>query len=456
MCKGGFKVKTLWHKSLILSLITIFCLASILPLNRAEAAQDPLNIESDAAILVEAKTGKILYQKNIDAVLGIASMTKMMTEYLLLEAIKEKRVKWDQEYTVSDYVYKISQNRKLSNVPLRKDGKYTVRELYEAMAIYSANGATVAIAEIVAGSEENFVKMMNEKAAELGLKDYKFVNATGLNNRDLQGLHPAGSDENAENVMSARAVATLAYHLLNEYPEILETASIPKKTFREGTDDEIKMDNWNWMLPGLVYSYEGVDGIKTGYTEFAGYCFTGTAERNGIRFITVVMNAKTDGQGTYKARFEETRKLLDYGFSNYSMKELYPAGYQIKGKSTLPVTKGKEKSVQIETKKPLSVVVKNGQEKNWEPVYVIDKKKLTKEGELTAPVKKGEKVGYMTVKYKGEDDYGYLTSDGEEAVQVDLVVSKDVEKANWFVLTIRGIGGLFSDVWTSVVKTVKG
>jgi D-alanyl-D-alanine carboxypeptidase (penicillin-binding protein 5/6) len=163
-------VKSLWHKSLVLSLLTIFCLASFLPLNRVEAAQDPLNIEADAAILVEAKTGKILYQKNIDTVLGIASMTKMMTEYLLLEAIKEQRVKWDQEYTVSDYVYKISQNRNLSNVPLRKDGKYTVRELYEAMAIYSANAATVAIAEIVAGSEENFVKMMKEKAEQLGLK----------------------------------------------------------------------------------------------------------------------------------------------------------------------------------------------------------------------------------------------------------------------------------------------
>lgn len=443
-------------KNIIIGLIVVFLLSTIFPFSKAKAAQDPLNIEADAAILVDASTGRVLYQKNIDTVLGIASMTKMMTEYLLLEAIKENRVKWDQQYTPSDYVYRLSQDRDLSNVPLRKDGKYTVRELYEAMAIYSANAATVAIAEIVGGSEENFVKMMNEKAKKLGLQGYKFVNATGLSNKDLQGLHPKGTNENEENVMSARAVATLAYHLLKEYPEVLKTASIPKKIFREGTDDQIKMDNWNWMLPGLIYSYEGVDGLKTGYTEFAGYCFTGTAERNGMRFITVVMNAKSNGKSTIGARFEQTRKLLDYAFSNYSLKELYPAGYQQKGAATLPVVKGKEKSVAIVTKQPLSLVIKNGEEKNYQPVYVFDQNKLTKNGELTAPVKKGEKVGYMTLKYIGANNNDYLTADGKNAVKVDIVTKESVEKANWFVLMMRGIGGLFSDVWTNVAKTVKG
>ncbi|KXG11647.1 D-alanyl-D-alanine carboxypeptidase DacA [Anoxybacillus sp. P3H1B] len=444
-------------KSIIIGLVLVFLLATVFPLNKkVEAAQDPINIEADAAILVDAGSGRILYQKNIDTVLGIASMTKMMTEYLLLEAVKQKRVKWDQEYTPSDYVYRLSQDRDLSNVPLRKDGKYTVLELYEAMAIYSANAAAVAIAEIVGGSEENFVRMMNEKAKKLGLQGYKFVNATGLSNQDLQGFHPQGTEASEENVMSARAVATLAYHLLKEYPEVLETSSITKKTFREGTDDQIKMDNWNWMLPGLVYGYEGVDGLKTGYTDFAGYCFTGTAEKNGVRFITVVMNAKSNGKSTINARFEQTRKLLDYAFSNYSLKELYPAGYQQKGDATLPVTKGKEKSVAVVTKKTLSLVIKNGEDKNYKPVYVFDKKKLNKDGELTAPIKKGEKVGYMTVRYTGANDDDYLTPNGKSAVQVDVVAKQSVEKANGFVLMMRGIGGLFSDIWTSVTKTVKG
>lgn len=443
-------------QKIIVSFLMIFLCFHFLPFQAAKAAGDPLDIEADAAILVDANTGRILYQKNIDTVLGIASMTKMMTEYLLLEAIKEKRVKWDQQYTPSDYVYRLSQDRALSNVPLRKDEKYTVRELYEAMAIYSANAATVAIAEIVGGSEQNFVKMMNEKAKQLGLQGYKFVNATGLSNKDLKGFQPEGMNEHEENVMSARAVATLAYHLLKEHPEVLKTASVAHKVFREGTDDQIKMDNWNWMLPGLVHAYEGVDGLKTGYTEFAGYCFTGTAERNGIRFITVVMNAKSNGKSTIEARFEQTRKLLDYGFSNYSIKELYPKGYQLKGKSTLPVVKGKEKAVAIATDKPLSLVVKNGEEKNYRPVYVFDKKKLTANGELTAPVKKGEKVGYMTLQYKGEGEYSFLSPEMKKNVSVNIVARNNVEKANWFVLTMRGIGGLFGDVWTSVTKTVKG
>jgi len=438
----------IWYKRFIISIVAMFLFMGTLPQN-TKAEEDMLNIEADAAILVEAETGKILYQKNIDAVLGIASMTKMMTEYLLLEAIHEGRVKWDQEYAVSEYVYQLSQKRNLSNVPLRRDGKYTVRELYEAMAIYSANGATVAIAEIVGGSETNFVKMMNEKAKQLGLKDYKFVNSTGLNNKDLDGLHPGGTGDNEENVMSARDVATLAYYLYHQFPEILDTASIPRKFFREGTDDQIRMDNWNWMLPGLVAAYEGIDGIKTGYTEFAGYCFTGTAERNGMRFITVVMNAKTNGKGTHMSRFQETRKMLDYAFSNYTVQQLYPKGYITKKHETVAVEKGKEKQVALATKQPLTLVMKRGEEKKYKPVVVIEKETLT------APVKKGQKVGYMYVKYEGTD-YGYLTKEGEKAVQVDIVTKQAVEKANGFVLAMRAIGELFGDIWNGAANAIKG
>ena len=272
----GFKLKKHIFRKLIAGVLTSILLLGLFPGVHRASAEDTLNINADAAILIDAATGKVLYEKNSDKVLGIASMTKMMTEYLLLEAIAEGRVKWDQEYAVSEYVYKISQDTALSNVPLRRDGTYTIKELYEAMTIYSANGATAAIAETIAGSESNFVKMMTDKANELGLKDFKFVNSSGLNNHDLKGMHSVGG-EDEENVMSARATAKLAYHLINDYPEVLETTSIPSKTFRAGTDDATKMDNWNWMLPELVFKYPGVDGLKTGTTDFAGYCFTGTA-----------------------------------------------------------------------------------------------------------------------------------------------------------------------------------
>ena len=185
--------------------------------------------------------------------------------------LKQASVTWEQEYRVTDYTYRMSQNRALSNVPLRADGSYTIRELYEAMAIYSANAATVAIAETIAGTETEFLKLMNKKAEELGLEGYKFVNTTGLNNADLFGMHPAGTGAEDENVMPAKSVAKLAYHLLKDHPSVLETSKIAKKIFREGTADEIEMENWNFMLPGLIFPYEGVDGLKTGTTNFAGH-----------------------------------------------------------------------------------------------------------------------------------------------------------------------------------------
>jgi D-alanyl-D-alanine carboxypeptidase (penicillin-binding protein 5/6) len=438
-------VKERTRSFLFYFLVFSLVVTSLFTGSSVSAESDILDIKGHSAILVDGKTGMILYEKESDTALPTASMTKMMTEYLVLEAINEGRVSWDQETGISDYVYKISQYRSLSNVPLRADGTYTVRELYEAMAIYSANGATIALAELVAGSETNFVKMMNDKGEELNLENYKFVNSTGLNNKDLLGLHPEGTGADEENLMSAKATATLAFHLLNDYPEVLETASIPTKTFREGTDDSIDMLNWNSMLPGLSSEYDGVDGLKTGSTNLAGYCFTGTAMKNGVRLITVVM--KTDSQ---TARFVETKKLLDYGFNNFEVQEIVPSGFQVKEQATLPVQKGKENEVEIESKDTLSLLVKRGEKDLYEPTVTID------EPTLTAPVEKGTKVGTLTLTYKGEGEFKFLTSKGQDLVNTDLVTTSSVEKANWFVLLMKTIGGFFSDIWTSAADGIKG
>ena len=449
-------MKRSWiQKSFVCMMVFMMAMSMV---QKPANAQGDLDVNAKAAILVEASTGKILYEKNSDTAQGIASMTKMMSEYLLLEAVEDGKVKWDQKYTVPGNLSEMSHNTGLSNVSLREEDSYTIKELYEAMAIYSANAATMAIAETIAGSEANFVKMMNEKAKELGLKEYKFVNSTGLNNRDLQPYvdQVVGGPEE-ENVMSANDVATLAYRLLHDHPEVLETSSIPKKVFAEGTVDETHMDNWNWMLKGLLREYEGMDGLKTGTTDFAGANFTGTAERDGLRFITVVMNVDVPpGENSYDARFSETRKMLDYAFNNYSMEEVLPADYKVKGQKTLPVEKGKEKEVQIKTDAPLSMVIKNGEEDQYKPKFVLDKKKLNDDGELTAPVKEGEKVGYVMLEAKGKKDLGYLTDKGTNASKASVVTVDSVEKANWFVLSMRAVGGFFGDIWDSITSTVKG
>lgn len=432
--------------------LAVTMMLSMIQLPGRAFAEETLNINADAAILVEASTGKILYGKNIDTALGIASMTKMMTEYLMFEAIKDKKITWDQEQIISEYVHQISKDTALSNVGLEVGKPYTIRELYEALAIYSANGATIAIAEAIAGTESNFVKMMNEKAKELGLDNYNFVNSTGLNNQSLKGMHPEGTDPNDESVMSARSTAKLAARLMQDYPEVLETSSIPTMKFRDLIGD---MTNWNKMLPTLTFEYPGVDGLKTGTTDFAGRSFTGTAKRDDFRIITVVMNAKdSEGKSSDKGRFGETKKLMDYAFANFSMKEIFPKNFEIKGQESLPVTKGKAKSVKIHTEEPLKMVIKNGEEKSYSPVFTVDKKKVNKEGLLTAPLKKGEQVGTLSAAKEESQDYGFLDKDYTQTVKV--VTNEQVEKANWFVLMMRGIGGFFSDIWNSVSNTVKG
>ncbi|MYL44423.1 D-alanyl-D-alanine carboxypeptidase [Virgibacillus halodenitrificans] len=412
-------------------------------------AAETLDIKADSAILVDVETGKILYSKNADQALPPASMTKMMTEYLVWEAIEKGDISWDTTTQISDYPYSISANTSFSGVGLKQSQDYTVKDLYKAMAINSDNATTIALAELIAGSEGEFVKMMNKKGKEMGLPDFKFVNSTGLDNASLGDNYPEGTDPNATNLLSAESAALLAYKLIKDYPEALDISSIPVTDF-----DGQKIRNWNHMLPHDTtflkqFFYEGVDGLKTGYTDLAGYCFTGSAERNGNRLISVVMKT-----GSEEERFQETAKLFDYGFSKFETKELFPEGYQLKDETTLPVAKGKEEKVNISTNKSVTIPVKSGQEKQYSIKYNLDKDNLNKEGELLAPIKKGEKIGTAEVVFKGDKDYGYITKD--KGNTIDLVTNEAVEKSNWFMLTLGAIGDFFVDLFTTVVDWIKG
>ncbi|MBF2481207.1 D-alanyl-D-alanine carboxypeptidase [Listeria seeligeri] len=414
----------------------------------AQAAEAP-TVNANAAIAIEESTGKILYSKDADKLMGIASMTKMMDEYLLLEAINDGKLKWDDKVTISEYAYKVSQDTSLSNVPLRLGEEYTVQELYEAMAIYSANGAAIAISEKIAGSEKEFVAMMNKKAEELKLGEHQFVNATGLNNEDLKGGQQVGGPKD-ENKMTARGMAKLAKHLIDDYPEVLKTASTTKKEFRKGTSDQIDMTNWNWLLPGLIYGRKGVDGLKTGTTDYAGMCLTATAVQDGMRVITVVLHANGGGEGEHtSARFDETNKMLDYSFNNFKVKEVQKAGAKVKDPSTIAVDKGKEDTVGLVTKDEVKLVVpKNGNEPK------LTTKVTLKDKTLEAPVKKNTEVGEMTVSLKDGDNLGYL--DGSQTEDIKVVTASDVEKANWFALSAQAVGSFFTGVGSYVSDGVQG
>ena len=409
-----------------------------------------LDVKAESAILVDAETGKILYAKNPDLELPPASMTKMMTEYLVWEAIEEGDIDWDTTTQISDYPYSLSADDTFSGVGLTQNKDYTVRQLYEAMAINSDNATSIALAELIAGSEGEFVKLMNEKAEEMGMTEYEFVNSSGLDNDSLGDNYPKGTDPDASNLMSARSAALLAYHLVNDYPEALDISSIPETEF-----DDQTIRNWNYMLPHDAsylkqFAYEGVDGLKTGFTDLAGFCFTGTATRDDNRLISVVM--KTDSE---EARFKETAKLFDYGFKQFETTELFPEGYQEKDQLTIPVAKGKNKEVEVAIKDAIHLPIKNGDEEKYQLQYHIDKKQLNKDNKLTAPIKKGEKIGTAELTFEGETDHGYL-EDGKDNHTVELIATEDVDKKNWFMLILGAIGSFFANLFSTIVDTVKG
>ena len=443
------KVKDKMRRIVPFFLVALVMMASLFGQANVTYAKT-LDLDAQSAILVDADTGKVLFAKNPDEVLPPASMTKMMTEYLVWEAVESGQISWDTTTEISDYAYELSKNNAFSGVGLRQNKEYTVRDLYEAMAINSDNATTVALAELIAGSEGEFVKMMNEKAAEMGLTDYEFVNASGLDNESLGDNYPEGTEPDATNLLSARSTALLAFHLVNDYPEALEISSIPETEF-----DEQQIRNWNWMLKHDAsfleqFYYEGVDGLKTGYTELAGNNFTGTAIRDNQRLITVVMN--TDSR---ESRFEETAKLLDYGFNNFKKEELFKEGFQLQDMSTLPVAKGKEDKVEIATEQAISTILKNGEDEKYSIEYTIDKDKLNKDGELVAPIVKGEVIGTAELVYDGEEE-GYIFSDESKSQKVNLITTNEVEKKNWFMLTIGAIGDFFANLFSSIVDTIKG
>lgn len=354
-------------------------------------------------------------------------MTKMIVEYIVFEEIEAGNLNWDTEITISEYAYDISQNYSLSNVALRNGGTYSLEELYEAMAIYSANGATIAIAEHIEGTEPDFVNRMRETVESFGISDATLYNSTGLNNSDLQGVIYPGSAETDENIMSARSIAKIANRIIADYPEILETASVPKKTFRPDTIDAVDMTNWNWMLEGLIRAREGVDGLKTGTTEFAGATFTGTAVEDDRRLITVVMDSGDDNV----TRFIETDKLMDYGFDNFKSENVTDQWKDIYEYEPLAVVNGREQSVNFETSETLEMLLALEHSVDENVSYTIEwNKDIVGEEGVEAPFDAGMELGRLVVNYDGNEN-GYLEGEGQNSVP--LVTSQAVDKANIFI-----------------------
>ena len=364
--------------------VTLFTSFGVYPV----LADDDLKLAESAksAILIEASTGKILFEKNADEKLHPASMTKMMSMLLIVEAIEDGVINWDQVVTVSENASSMGG----SQILLETGEKMSVRDLFKGVAI----AAVVALAETVAGSVNNFVGMMNKRAKELGLTNTNFKNPHGL--------------DDANHYSSSRDMSIIARELV-KHKEVLEYTKIYEDYLREDTDRKIWLVNTN----RLVRFYDGVDGLKTGYTEDAGYCMTATAEKDGMRIIAVVM-----GEETSKIRNQEVSEMLDYAFAQYKVIKM------LKNKNTLGeyrVENGKDEYVLVVPKEEATMVKKKS-EKDGELTYDIKLKTLK------APLKVGDDVGTLTIK-----------EDGKNVKTVKLTVSKDVERANFGNLFLRNV-----------------
>ncbi len=393
-----------------------------------------LGLAVKSAVLLEPTTGEVILSVDANTALPPASMTKMMTEYIVAEQVKQGKMSWDDKVTVS----KNAAAQIGSRVFLAEGDQHTIKELYIAMAIGSANDATVALAETVAPTEQEFVKLMNSEAKRMGMKTAHFANSTGLDIADMpEGTRPS---DGKETVMSALDAAILAKYIVTDHPDFNTFTTIPSYQFRPGSKG--KIDNLDWMLesnakvPNLkAYAYQGLDGLKTGHTNAAGNNFTGTAVRDGMRLISVVMGTDVKNQGS---RFVETRKVLDYGFNNFEIKQMVAANQAVEGEQPIPVTKGKEESVSYETAGAISFVVPKGADASGLKV------KTSLEPTLEAPIAKGDKVGTATYTYQAAG----MTE--PQTKTVDLVASADVEKAGWFKQLMRAIGGFFSDLFEGI------
>jgi len=358
--------------------LTVFLILFLLIPNFVYAEEE-LAKNAKSAILMETSTGTILYEKNKDDKVAVASLTKMMAQIIILEEIEKGTLTWEEEIKVSPNAAGYGGTQ----IYLQPGEIMTVRDLMKGISMASANDATVALAERIAGSEEAFVKMMNEKSKELGLKNTNFVNPTGL-------------DEN-NHYSSAYDMGLIAIELL-KHEQILEFSSVYEDYLRVDTPNKFWLVNTN----KLVRFYDGADGLKTGFTDNAKYTMAVTAKRNDMRLLAVVL-----GEEVSKTRNKETTELLDYGFNLYKVSLIKEKGTVVK---TVKLDKGSKNSVDIILKEDITVLSKKSdKEKTYNEKIIIDNIEL--------PLSKNQEVAKLEL-YDGNNKIGTYT----------LVIKEDIKK----------------------------
>lgn len=367
------------------------------PFPAAAAATAPTELAPQAvsALLMEASTGTVLYEKNAHEKLPPASITKIMTMLLIMEALQEGRITLDEMVQVSEHAASMGG----SQIFLEPGEQMSVRDLLKGIAVASGNDASVAMAEHIAGTEEAFVDMMNKKAEQLGMKNTRFTNSSGL---------PAEG-----HFTTAYDIALMSRELL-KHETITEFTSIYQDYLRKDTENPFWLVNTN----KLVRFYDGVDGLKTGYTSEAGFCLSATAKRGNMRVIAVVM-----GEPDTKTRNREVSRMLDYAFANYTVHPLFEQGDFI---THVHINKGEEQQLPLHAPQQISILMKKGEKaQDYDTQIVLNEP-------LQAPLKRGTSIGHIRV-----------LKDGETVFTYELTMPHDVNKANIWQLFKRTGKALF-------------
>lgn len=377
-------------KFVVILLINIVFFSSIRIVN----AEEDLLKNAKAGLLMEANSGEIIYEKNKDEQVAVASMTKMVGLIIIMEKLESGELTLDQIVTAS----KNASGMGGSQIYLETGEKMTVKDMIKGITMASANDATVAMAEKIAGSESKFVAMMNSKVKELGLKNTHFVNATGLD------------EEN--HYSSAHDMGLIAKELL-KHEQILDFTSVYEDYLRVDTPNKFWLVNTN----KLVRLYEGADGLKTGFTDNAGYCMAVTARRDGMRLIAIVL-----GEEKGSTRNEETAELLDYGFNTYKVVTLKEKDKVV---DKIEFDKSNKKEIDIYLEKDASILMKQSENGSGYDTEV-------KLNDIKLPLKSGDVVGKLLIK-----------RERDVVDEINLIVKDDVYSKNFFQLYLEVLKDTF-------------
>ena len=396
-------------RKLFLTLLTMFTLF----LGITPVLAEDFSVAAKHAIAVEVSTGKVLYEQDSQTPASIASISKLLSVYLVYEALEKGEIQLDTMVDISDYPYSLTANTELSNVNLDARS-YSVSDLLNASLITSSNSAIIALAEKIAGSEVAFVDKMKAKVAEWGITDATIVNTSGLDNSDLgENIYP-GSKPDDSNQFSALDVAIIARRLILDYPQVLNITSLNAYDFGGYT-----YYSTNQMLSEGTHARGGVDGLKTGTSNSAGSSFVATTTQANMRIITVVLNA-TDGLTNSDNRFVETNNLMNYVYNNYSAITLVKKGEAFENSSVKLFNGTKASSPAVATA-DLLAIQKNTSE---QPVTATFTSNQT---EFDAPITSGTVVGQLKIVDNDLIGVGYL----DNIAQIDMAIPTTIKTAPW-------------------------